>query len=137
MTNEIITGIGGLLLAVLTYFAGVYRTELRYKKQAKEKRIEGVINKYMEFRRNNETAGLDGLQRSGVATLRNDEEIREVVDTIIKYGERDPLKGLALEMNQIDLKVFFDEAAKKKLNFFDSKSLKTFIDSIKEVKRRY
>ena len=133
MKNEIIIGIGGLLLAVLTYFAGVYRTERRYKKQAKEKRIENVINRYMEFRKTNETAGLDGLQRSGVGTLKDDKEIREVVDTILKYGETDPLQRPALEMDGIDLKVFFEEAAKKKLNFFHSKNLRIFIEKIKSA----
>jgi len=133
MKNEIVIGIGALLLAVLTYFAGVYRTERRYKKQAKEKRIENVINRYMEFRKANETAGLDGLQRAGVGTLKNDKEIREVVDTIMKYGETDPLQRPALEMDGIDLKVFFEEAAKKKLNFFHSKNLRIFIEKIKNA----
>ena len=133
MKNEIIIGIGGLLLAVLTYFAGVYRTELRYKKQAKEKRIENVINRYMEFRKTNETAGLDGLQRAGVGTLKNDKEIREIVDTIMKYGEADPLQISALEMDGIDLKVFFEEAARKKLNFFHSKNVRIFIRKIKNA----
>ena len=131
MNNEIIIGIGGLLLAVLTYFAGVYRTESRYKKQAKEKRIENVINRYMEFRKTHETAGLDGLQRAGVSTLKNDKEIREVVDTIKKYGETDPLQRPALKMDGIDLKVFFEEATKKKLNFFSSKDLIAFIEKVK------
>ena len=74
MKNEIIIGIGGLILAALTYFAGVYRTDQRYRKQEKEKRIENVLNRYMEFAKTGQTAGLDGLQRAGIGTLNNDTE---------------------------------------------------------------
>jgi len=133
MKSEIIIGIGGLLLSALTYFAGVYRTELRYKKKAKEKRIENVVNRYMEFRKANETAGLDGLQRAGVGTLKDDAEIREVVNIIMKYGETDPLQRPAVQIDGIDLKVFFDEATKKKLNFFHSKNLRIFIEKIRNA----
>ena len=133
MKNEIIIGIGGLILSALTYFAGVYRTDRRYIKQEKEKRIENVLNRYMEFRKTGKTAGLDGLYKAGVGTLKNDKEIREVVDLIIKYGETDPLQRPALEMDGMDLKVFFDEAIKKKLDFFHSKNLRIFIDSIKNT----
>ena len=87
----------------------------------------------MEFRKTGETAGLDGLHRAGGGTLKNDKEIIEVVDLIMKYGETDPLQRPALEMDGIDLKVFFDAATKKKLNFFHSKNLRIFIDSIKNA----
>ncbi len=126
----IIVGIGGLILAVLTYFAGVYRTEKQYKSQEKGKRIEDVVNRYMEFRRTNKTAGLDGLQKSGIATLNSDAEIREVVDLIIKYGENDPLQRSALPMDKVDLKVFFTEAAKKRVNLVGSNELIEFVNKL-------
>jgi hypothetical protein len=63
MENELIVGLGGLILAVLTYFAGVYRTERRYKRLEKTNRITNAVNRYMEFRKTNKTAGLDGLQK--------------------------------------------------------------------------
>ena len=55
MRNELIIGLGGLLLSVLAYFAGVYRTEKRYKSQDKEKRLDKVLNRYMDFRKTNKT----------------------------------------------------------------------------------
>ena len=131
MENELIIGIGGLILAVLTYFAGVYRTEKRYKLQEKNNRIANAVNRYMEFRKTNKTAGLDGLQKAGVANLMNDTEIREAVNLIINYGENDPLQRSALPMDEIDLKVFFVEANKAKLNFFHSNELKKFINKLK------
>lgn len=126
----IIVGIGGLILAVLTYFAGVYRTEKQYKSQEKGKRIEDVVNRYMEFRRTNKTAGLDGLQKSGIATLNSDAEISEVADLIIKYGENDPLQRSALPMDKVDLKVFFTEAAKKRVNLVGSNELIEFVNKL-------
>lgn len=133
MKNEIIIGIGGLILAALTYFAGVYRTERRHKIQEKEKRIENVLNRYIEFSKSGETAGLDGLQKAGICTLKDDTEIREVVDLIMRYGEIDPLQRPVLDMDSIDLKVFFEEATKKKLNFFHSKNLRIFIEKLKDA----
>ena len=114
MGTGIIIGVGGLVLAVLCYFAGVRRTEKRYQSQAKEKRIENVVGRYMKFRRTNETAGLDGLQRSGVATLKNDDETREVADLIMGYGEHDPLQRSTLPMDKVNLKAFFVQAAKER-----------------------
>jgi len=133
MKNEIIISIGGLLLSALMYFAGVFRTERRYKKQEKEKRIENVLNKYMEFRRIGETAGLDGLERAGVGMLKNDEEIREVVTLILQHGETDPLQRPFFQMDKIDLRVFFEEVRKRKLDFFNSKEITTLIDKIKNA----
>ena len=133
MENELIIGIGGLILAVLTYFAGVYRTEKRYRRQEKSKRIETVVNRYMEFRRANKTAGLDGLQKSGVATLNSDAEIREVAQLIISYGENDPLQRSALPMDEVDLKVFFVEAAKERVNLLHSNELIELVHKLKNL----
>ena len=51
MKTQIIIEIGGLILSVLTYFAGVLRTEKRNKEQARKNRIESVVLKYMGLRR--------------------------------------------------------------------------------------
>jgi hypothetical protein len=130
MSDNLIIGLGGILLSVLTYFAGVYRTERRYKKQDKGKRIEHVLARYMEFRKNNKTAGLDGLQKAGVATLKDDSEIRELASIIIKHGENDPLQRSALKMDGIDLKLFFEKASEEKINYYSS-DLRSFIEKIR------
>lgn len=53
MTTEILIGIGGLLLSVLTYFAGVHRTEKRLSKDERNTRIQKVLDKYMNFKESN------------------------------------------------------------------------------------
>lgn len=116
MTSEILIGIGGLVLAALTYFAGVRRTENRLYKVDQNERIQKVFDRYMEFRRTNYTAGLDGLQKSGVAILESDEEIRELINLILKHSENNPLGNPSL-FNKVNLKIFFDYAAKERVNF--------------------
>jgi hypothetical protein len=118
MKTEVIIGIGGLLLAVLTYFAGVWRTERRLSKEDREKRIQRVFQKYMGFRNSNYTGGFDGLQKAGIATLANNDEINELFDLIIAHGEKHPLGKKQLHLFEtVDLKSFFDFTAKRRINF--------------------
>jgi hypothetical protein len=121
MTIEILIGTGGLLLSVLTYFAGVQRTQKRLSKDERNSRIQEVLNKYMGFRRTNYTDGLDGLKKAGIATLTSDSEMRELIDLIVKHGEDSPLGGKAHLFNTVDLKAFFDYAVKNQIDFFSVK----------------
>ena len=116
-TDQLIIALGGLILSVLTYFAGVIRTEKRYSKQDKSNRINEVLNKYMEFRKISRTAGWDGLLKSGVATLNSDAEIRAVADKIAAHGEKDPLARHHYDLNNVNLKILFDYAVKNNVNF--------------------
>jgi len=120
MTSEIIIGIGGLILSVLTYFAGVYRTEKRLSKDDRTARIQRVFERYFEFRRTNYTGGFDGLQKAGTAILESDNEIRELLALIIIHGESNPLGGKSQLFDHVDLKRFFDYAASKQINFFNT-----------------
>ena len=119
MTSEILIGIGGLLLSVLTYFAGVHRTEKRLSKDERNTRIQKVLDKYMNFRRANYTSGLDGLQKAGIATLFTDDEIIELIDMIIKHGEKNPLGRYQESLSKVGLKKFFDFTANQNINFYD------------------
>jgi hypothetical protein len=119
MMGEILIGIGGLLLSILTYFAGVWRTEERLSKEERNSRIQRVFDPYMEFRRSNYTSGFDGLQKAGVATLQSDEEIPELIELIGNHGETNPLgRNSAHLFESVDLKKFFDYAAWGHVNFF-------------------
>ncbi len=120
MTSEILIGAGGLIFSVLTYFVGVYRTEKRLSKDERNARIQRVFEKYFEFRRTNYTGGFDGLQKAGTATLKSDDEIRELIALIINHGEKNPLGGESHLFDHVDLKRFFDYAATKQINFFNT-----------------
>lgn len=91
MTNEILIVLAGLVLSVLMYFAGVWRTERRHAKEDRETRVRRVFEKYMEFRRSNYTGGYDGLQKAGISTLASNGEVQELLDLIVAHGERHPL----------------------------------------------
>lgn len=121
MSNELLIGIGGLVLSVLTYFAGVWRTEVRHRKEDKGERINRVLSSYLEFETRSKTSGLDGLQKAGVATLETDAEIREVGTLIRAHGKLNPLSLESGILDKVDLKKFFDYAAKERVNFFNVK----------------
>lgn len=114
--------------SVLMYFAGVYRTERRYKAVERQTRIQRVCDEYMGFRKNNNTAGFDGLQQAAVATLENDQEIRDLADLIVKHHELDPLERQTGFLDGVDLKKLFDIAAKEHVNWLTD-DVKTFIQN--------
>jgi len=122
MTNlEILFGLAALVLPVLTYFAGVWRAERRHTGVDKQRRIDAVFNRYMEFRKTSKTAGHDGLLKAGVATLASNEEILELADRIIAHGEKDPLERQSGLLDDVDLKKLFDYAAKTRVKFLSTR----------------
>ena len=108
MTSEIIIALVGLLFTIFAYFYGVYRTENRLKHEDRDKRIATALNNYLEFRRTNQTAGLDGLQKAGVATLQDDSEIEELIKLIMQHAEKDPLSACREVLQNVSLKKLFD-----------------------------
>jgi hypothetical protein len=118
MTNEILIGIGGLVLSILTYLAGVWQTERRHRKEDREVRVRRVFDKYMDFRRTNYTGGYDGLQKAGIATLASNNEIRQLVELVVAHGEAHPLgSSHATVFQNVDLLKLFRFAAEKPVNF--------------------
>ena len=120
MNNELLIlliGNGGLALSVFTYFAGVYRTEARHRKEDKGQRINRVLDAYLKLLAASRSSGLGGLQKAGVAILATDAEIRELGELITAHGQTNPLTIESGILNNIDLKKFFDYAARERVNF--------------------
>lgn len=118
MSNELLIGLGGLALSVLTYFAGVRRTERRHNMQDRETRIQRTFASYMEFRRRNYTAGCDGAQKAGIATLQSNEEIHAFAALVVGHGESHPLgSDHATVFKGVNLLQFFKYAADHQVNF--------------------
>jgi hypothetical protein len=118
MSNELLIGLGGLVLGVLSYFAGVHRTEKRLRSDDRALRIRRVFDRYMGFRSSNYTGGYDGLQKAGAATLASHEEILELVQLIVAHGEKHPLgSNYDQAFAGVDLKAFFEYAASNRVNF--------------------
>ena len=122
VTNELLIGIGGLILGVLTYFAGVWRTERRHAAEDRETRVRRVFDQYIQFRRTNYTGGYDGLQRAGVATLGSNAEIQELVRLIVAHGEAHPLgSNHGTVFRGVDLVKLFKYAAERRVNFLTTR----------------
>ncbi len=118
MGNDLLIGLAGLVLSVLTYFAGVRRTEKRLAKEDRETRVRRVFDQYMDLRRSKQTGGYDGLQRSGISTLQSNEEISELIQLIVAHGEKHPLGSNHAEVFRgVDLHRFFVYAASERVNF--------------------
>jgi hypothetical protein len=119
MNNEILIGIGGLLLSALTYFAGVIRTKRQLSDRGREERINRVLDAYMSLRRMSRTSGLDGLQQAGAATLQSHAEVVEVGNRIVSHGEAHPLgREHATVFAGVNLLRFFQYAAQNRINLF-------------------
>jgi hypothetical protein len=122
VTNEILIGLAGLVLSVLTYFAGVWRTEKRHAQDDREARVRRVFDKYMEFRRSNYTGGYDGLQKAGIATLASNTEIEEVLALVVAHSEKHPLgSNYRTVFQDVDLLKLFRYAAERRINFLSVK----------------
>jgi len=110
---EITLTIGGLLLSVLTYFAGV-RHGKRYREEDRaaasehdaDHRIDRVVQRYALRVRINQTGALHGLLVAGVKNLRSSDEIRLARERATAQTGNDPLRQYSLD--GVDLKEFVD-----------------------------
>ncbi|MCX6992647.1 MAG: hypothetical protein NT011_05810 [Kiritimatiellaeota bacterium] len=116
MTIEIIIGIAGVVLAVLTYFAGVQRTKQQYEQDDVESRINRLVDAYHSDASKYRYYPLRRLINSGVLLLRSDKEIREACRRLELRNSRSPLEPHAEALSNVDLHVFFQAIKEYKLN---------------------
>ena len=110
---ELALVIGGLLLSVLTYFAGVRRGK-RYREEDRataaehdaDHRIDRVVQRYALLVRTNQTGALHGLLVAGIKTLRSSDEIHLARERAAAQTGNDPLRQYML--TGVDLKDFVD-----------------------------
>ena len=120
---EIALAIGGILLSLLTYFAGVRRGK-RYREEDRtaaaehgaDHRVDRVVQHYALLVRTNQTGALHGLLVAGIKNLRSSEEIRLARERAAAQTGYDPLHQYSLA--GVDLKAFIDSCV------FDSMSVK-------------
>jgi hypothetical protein len=120
---EIGLAVAGLLLSVLTYFAGVRRGK-RYREEDRaaasshdaDHRIDRIVQRYALLVRTNQTSALHGLLMAGVKNLRSSEEIRLARERATAQTGHDPFRQYSL--TGVDLKEFVDTC------IFDDMSVK-------------
>jgi len=110
---EIAVAIGGLLLSVVTYFAGVrhgkrYRDEDRAAAAEHEAdhRIDRVVQRYALLVRTSQHGALHGLLVAGVKNLRSSGEVRLARERATAQTGIDPLRQYSLD--GVNLKEFVD-----------------------------
>src|SRR5262249_27281095 len=117
----------GLILSLLTYFAGVRRGK-RYREEDRavaaehdaDHRIDRVVQRYALLVRTNRTKALHGLLVAGVKNLRSSDEIRLVQERAIAQTGHDPLRQYLLD--GVNLKEFVDAC------HFDNVSIKNHLE---------
>src|SRR5207245_1026954 len=116
---QILIGLAGLILSALTYFAGVQRTQKRYKEDIRAKRIDTVTASYLKlsqgFKRTD--TGLSALIKSGIWTLNDEAEIREVCQKIMDHGEESPFGGFHARIMKLNLWEYFKVAKERGYDF--------------------
>ncbi len=120
---EIALSIGGLLLSVLTYFAGVRRGKKDRQEDLAaaaaheaDHRIDRVVQRYVTLVRTNKTGALHGMLVAGVKNLQSSDEIRLARERAAAQTGNDPLRQYSLA--GADLKEFIDACV------FDNTSVK-------------
>lgn len=111
--TEIALAVGGLLLSVLTYFAGVRRGK-RYRDEDRavaaehdaDHRIDRVVQRYTLLVRTSQTGALHGLLVAGVKNLRSPGEVRLARERATAQTGIDPLRQYSLD--GVNLKEFVD-----------------------------
>jgi hypothetical protein len=132
---EIALAIGGLLLSVLTYFAGVRRGK-RYREEDRaaaaehdaDHRIDRVVQRYAVLVHTKQTGGLHGLLVAGVKNLRSTEEIRLARERATAQTGNDPFRQYSL--HGVSLKEFVDACD------FDNVSIKNDRDLLARYGKR-
>jgi hypothetical protein len=107
---EIALAIGGLLLSVLTYFAGVRRGK-RYRAEDlaaaaehdADHRIDRIVQRYAALVRTSQTGALHALLVAGVKNLRSSDEIRLARERATAQTGIDPLRQYADRVNLKEL----------------------------------
>jgi len=125
-TAEFIIGLGGLVLAVLTYFAGVergkrYRTQDQQIRQLerqedhavrleseRENRITKALESYRALVHSTQSSNLNGMLRAGVLSLESSDEVAHACQRIKSEGLTLGIPDTYMtELRDCDLLLFF------------------------------
>jgi hypothetical protein len=132
MKNLFLPALVAVVSALLTYRLTRKATIRDLSKEERERRIRRVFDRYMSAL--GKTGGYDGLVKAGVATLKSDDEIRELIQLIIGHGELTPIGSIP---DDVSLKKVFDYAAAKRIDFLQHGALeKTIEGSGARIKRK-
>jgi hypothetical protein len=127
---EIIFGLGNLILPILTYFSGVQRTESKYEHGDRQARISHVSAEYLKLSQGHRNSGVSALIQAGIWTLKDDPEIRAVIQTVIDHGDGSPFGSFHERMMKIDLWGYFNTAKRREFDFRGKGEMSVLLNEI-------
>jgi len=89
--DQIVIGIGGIIVAVLIYFAGVQRGKAQRSLDACEARINRVVDNFASLDPVHRGLDLAEFIRAGAADLRDNPEVVEAARRIVNRGAHHPI----------------------------------------------
>lgn len=116
--DTLLVGIGGIILAALTYFAGK-RGQRRQDRASRKhdldmegdrrlhERSTHFVNQYVDLVRSSKDAGLSAMRKLGLQLLETDPRIRTAIAEMEGRTGRDPWQGSKQFVENCDLVVFF------------------------------
>jgi cytochrome c551/c552 len=123
-----------LFLVLVGYLAGSSYAKRKIEKIKSEQRISLALNIYLQNVIEGKPAGLDGLLQAGVLTLKDDEEVRELIKRIVIHGEKNPFGKEREHLKDFDLYFFFLLADSENIDFKEI-SPEKFFENFRNILR--
>jgi hypothetical protein len=119
---------GKLILPILTYFAGVNRTQKKFAKDARDSRINKVVDAYLSEAKNH--TSFHGLMRAGVCSLTSSLEIGELLKRL-KLRCHD--LNIVANLSGLDPYFFFQTACERGYNFITKGDVQELVGELKRT----
>jgi hypothetical protein len=105
---EVVLTVGGYVLSVITYLAGLRHGRQQRAEDRRESRIQNVVDNYMANRSN--IGQIRGLLKAGAPGLKSNSEVQEVCERIVASNEQHPIEPNVREhVDECDLLRFLKE----------------------------
>jgi hypothetical protein len=131
MSLELIIGIiGGIIVPVLTYYAGIrqgqrqererreHDTRLELQRREREL-VSKVTDEYVQMVRKNFDSGPHALGSLGLDHLGSDRAIRDAIHEMYVRSGQDPWSRHGNHVEDVDLVQFFRYVRENRINFFE------------------
>jgi hypothetical protein len=114
---EVAIGIAGIIVGVLTYFAGVRHGRRTADESYQQGQQDKLVDEYVRMARSNYASGVYSLAMLGMEILGTDAAIRNAIQQMQVRTASDPWSGKAAVVANVDLVRFFRYVREQKVNF--------------------
>ena len=143
MDLELVIGIAGLVLAVLTYFAGVQRGKIQEQERREHDRAaeedrrlyelrSKLVDEFVDMRRRNLDSGPPALVRLGLDKLGSDEQIRIAIQEMEARTKGSPWGRYAPQVADVNLLAFFRHCSQNGLDFRRTGTIEDVVAAVEE-----